>query len=134
MAVINISLFKGKIIEDKIRICEAIQKALKAAFKIDHNNFHFRINEYAESEMIIPAGSSRNYLIIEIDLMQGKSISEKTIFYKDIRDELHELDINENDILVLLREPISENWCIRGEIGQEIKKPNNETINLNKTA
>jgi len=122
MAVINISLFKGKIIEDKIRICETIQKTLKSAFKIEHNNFHFRINEYAESEMIIPAGSSKNYLIIEIDLIPGKSISEKNIFYKSIIEGLQALKIDENDILVMLREPIFENWCIRGETGQEMKK------------
>jgi phenylpyruvate tautomerase PptA (4-oxalocrotonate tautomerase family) len=120
MPVIIVSLFRGKIIEDKIKICEAIQKALRSAFKTEHNNFHFRINEYAESEMIIPAGSSKNYLIIEIDLMPGKSGSEKNTFYKNIRDELHVLNITENDILVMLREPTFENWCIRGETGQEI--------------
>ena len=134
MPVIIVSLFRGKIIEDKIKICEAIQKALRSAFKTEPNNFHFRINEYAESEMIIPAGSSRHYLIIEIDLMPGNSTSEKNIFYKDIRDELHALNINKNDILVMLREPIFENWCIRGESGKEIKNPNNEKMNLKKTA
>jgi hypothetical protein len=115
MVVITISLFRGKIIEDRIKICEAIRKVLKSAFKIDHNNIHFRINEYAESEMVIPPWSSKHYLIIEIDLMPGKSKSEKDIFYKNIRNELYALNINDNDILVMLREPIIENWCINGE-------------------
>ena len=115
MPVISISLFRGKIIEDKIRICRTIQRVFKSAFKIEHDNFHFRINEYAESEMIIPAMSSHNYLIIEIDLMPGKSISEKNIFYENVKKELHALKIYENDILVILREPSSENWYVRGE-------------------
>jgi phenylpyruvate tautomerase PptA (4-oxalocrotonate tautomerase family) len=124
MAVINISLFKGKIIEDKMRVCETIQKTLKSAFKIGHDNFHFRINEYAETEMIIPEGTSENYLIIEIDLMPGESVSEKSKFYKNLKEGLKALKINENDILVMLREPAFENWCIRGEMGQRDKNPN----------
>ena len=113
MVVINISIFRGKIIEDKRRICKTIQKALKSAFNIGHDNFHFRINEYAESEMIIPAMSSQNYLIIEIDLMPGKSAKEKDIFYKNIKEELRALKIYEDDILVILRESILENCCFR---------------------
>ncbi len=132
MAVINISLFKGRIPEDKMRVCETIQKALKSAFSTGHDDFHFRINEYAETEMIIPEGSSRNYLIIEIALMPGESVSEKNKFYKNIQEGLQALRIKENDILVMLQEPILENWCIHGETGQEIKKPNNETTNLKK--
>jgi phenylpyruvate tautomerase PptA (4-oxalocrotonate tautomerase family) len=115
MPVISISLFEGKIIEDKVRICRAIQRVFKSAFKIEHDNFHFRINEYAGSDMIIPAMSSQNYLIIEIDFMPGKLISEKNIFYENIKEELHGLKIHEDDVLVILREPSSENWYIRGE-------------------
>ena len=122
MPVINISLFNGRSNDDKNAICKTIIQEMKSAFKIEHNNFHCRIHEYSETEMIVPSVSSKNYISIEIAFMPGKSISEKELFYKNLQKALLAFNIKENDIIIILQEPIPENWYIRGKTGIEIKK------------
>lgn len=124
MPVINVSLFNGRSHDDKNAICKTIIQEMKSAFKIEHNNFHCRIHEYSETEMIVPPVSSKNYISIEITFLPGKSVSEKEYFYKNLQKKLLSFNIKENDIIIILQEPILENWYIRGKTGIEIKSLN----------
>jgi hypothetical protein len=91
---------------------------------MEHNNFHCRINEYSETEMIVPPVSSKNYISIEITFLPGKPVSEKECFYKNLQKELLAFNIKENDIIIIFQEPTLENWYLRGKTGIEIKSFN----------
>lgn len=120
MPIIKINIFAGKTNEEKKGICDHIQTALKQSFKINHDNFHYRIFEFKESEMIIPAGKSKNYILIELELFPGKTKEQKNEMYKLIEKKLKLLNIDKDDIIIIFREPQLENWYIRGETAEEI--------------
>lgn len=120
MPIIKVNIFTGKTTEEKKRICDSIQSALKESLNINHNNFHYRIFEFQESEMIIPPGKSRNYILLELDLFPGKTKDQKNNMYNSIKNRLKLLNIDKDDILIIFREPKLENWYIRGETAEEI--------------
>lgn len=123
MPVVNITMFSGRTSVEKTDICRTIQQIIKDTFHITHDNFHHRVNEFSDHDLLIPAASSRNYISIEFDFLPKRSVNEKRELYINIETGLKRFGINTEDILMILREPELENWYIRGKSGEEIKSP-----------
>jgi phenylpyruvate tautomerase PptA (4-oxalocrotonate tautomerase family) len=124
MPVVNINIFKGRSVEEKKDICLTIQKAIKETYNITHDNFHHRINEYDDTAMFIPPNRSKNYIFIELDFMPGRSKAEKNELYDTLANKLQIFNIKKEDMLIIMREPLLENWYIRGQTGDEIVQKN----------
>jgi len=125
MPVVNITMYKGRSADEKKRICESIQKVIRNTFGIKHENFHYRINEYDNSDMFVPPVSSENYFSLELDFLPARTVNEKNALYSNLEACLKEYNINTEDILIIIREPALENWYIRGITGTEIKNQKN---------
>jgi phenylpyruvate tautomerase PptA (4-oxalocrotonate tautomerase family) len=121
MPVVTITMYKGRSVEEKKKICHSIQKIIKDTFSITHDNFHHRINEYDDFDMFVPPVSSKNYISLEFEFMPDRSTEEKNELYTNIAGGLKNYNINMEDILMIIREPALENWYIRGKTGEEIK-------------
>ena len=121
MPIIQIHLYEGRSKAEKIGICRSIQNSIKEALTITHDNFHHRIFEFDDSSMLIPPGRSKNYIIIEIDLLPGRDEALKLEMFKKIEANLLQFNIAQDDIHILCREPNLENWYIRGKSGKEMR-------------
>ena len=119
MPVLHINLYKGRSDAEKISICRTIQNSIKEALSIPHDNFIHRIFEFDDSNMLIPPGKSKNYILIELDLLPGRDESLKLKMFRKIEENLLPFNISHNDILIIYREPNLENWYIDGKSGKE---------------
>jgi phenylpyruvate tautomerase PptA (4-oxalocrotonate tautomerase family) len=125
MPIITLSMYAGKSAEVKHTLCMDIKNTIKKSFDITHDNFHFRINEYNKTDLLIPESSTDKYLSIEVQLIQIRSIPEKEKLYKLMSESLNKHGIQPNDLVIILTFPPAENWYIRGLTGIEINKPKN---------
>lgn len=113
MPLVKVSLLKGRSIEEKKALLDAIHAALLDAFKIPENDRTQRIFEFEPENFDIPEEKTSNYTIIEIDVFPGRSLDAKRKLYQKIVQNLSE-QIQPNDILVILKEPSLDNWGVRG--------------------
>jgi phenylpyruvate tautomerase PptA (4-oxalocrotonate tautomerase family) len=113
MPLLKVSLLKGKSIEEKKALLDAIHAALVDAFKIPENDRTQRIFEFEPENFDIPEEKTSNYTIIEIDVFPGRSLDAKRKLYQKIVQNLSE-QIQPNDILIILKEPSLDNWGVRG--------------------
>jgi len=120
MPVIQINLYEGRPKEEKIAICRSIQKAIKEALSISHDNFHHRICEFDDSTLLIPPGRSKNYIMIEINMLPGRDETLKLDMFRKIEANLQQFNIAQDDILIICHDPDLENWYIRGKSGKEM--------------
>ena len=113
MPLVKVSLLKGRSIEEKKAILDAIHAALLEAFKISENDRSQRIFEFEPENFDIPEEKTSNCTIIEIDVFPGRSLDAKRKLYHKLVQNLEE-QIQPNDILVVLKEPPLDNWGVRG--------------------
>jgi len=50
----------------------------RKALSITHDNFVHRIFEFDDSNMLLPPGKSKNYALIELDLLPGRDEALKS--------------------------------------------------------
>jgi len=83
--------------------------------------FH-RFITFTDDEMIFPDDKSKQYTIIEIMMMEGRSVETKKALIKSLFYEIHrELKIDTNDIEICIVESPACNWGFRGMTGDEIQ-------------
>jgi len=116
MPLVKVSLLKGKSKEDKKALLDAIHAALVEAFKIPENDRNQRIFEFEPENFEIPEGKTSNYILIEMDVFPGRSMEAKRKLYRTIVQNLHELNIQASDVLIVLNEPQLDNWGVRGGV------------------
>ncbi|HTY23271.1 MAG TPA: tautomerase family protein [Desulfomonilaceae bacterium] len=122
MPVVQINLYEGRSDEEKTGICRSIQNSIKETLSIPHDNFLHRIFEFNDSNMLIPPGKSQNYIFIELDVFPGRDESLKLKLFKKIEENLQQFNIQQNDILIIYREPSLEDWYISGKTGTQRSK------------
>ncbi len=78
MPIVQINLYKTRSNEEKMGICRSIQNSIKEALSITHDDFVHRIYEFDDSNMLVPTGKSKNYMLIELDLLPGRDEAFKS--------------------------------------------------------
>ena len=116
MPLVKVSLLKGKSKEEKKALSDAIHAALMEAFRIPENDRNQRIFEFEPENFDVPEGKTSNYTLIEITAFPGRSLDAKRKLYQTIVQNLNKLDIQQNDLLIVLKEPPLDNWGVRGGI------------------
>ena len=82
--------------------------------------FH-RFISFDADEMIFPDDKSDQYTIIEIMMIEGRSVETKKLLIKTLFKKIHtELHIQTNDIEICIIESPASNWGFRGMSGDEI--------------
>ena len=121
MPLVRIEIYKGKSKLYKKAILNGVHNALVSVFKISEDDRNQRIYELDQENFERRQNKSTNFTIVEITAFKGRSIEEKRKLYQEIFMNLKDNPgIEENDILVYLKEPELENWGIRGKPGSEI--------------
>ena len=115
MPLVKISLLKGKSSEYKRALLDGVHSALVEAFLIPDRDRTQQLYELEEDNFEIPPNQTNQLVVIEIIAFQGRSFSAKKKLYGAIIRNLGQSPgITGGDILIVLHEPPTENWGIRG--------------------
>jgi phenylpyruvate tautomerase PptA (4-oxalocrotonate tautomerase family) len=101
-------------ITDPAAIIDAVQSALREALKIPEWDRTLRLIEHPASHFAVPPGRGEKFMLVEITMFSGRSMSAKRTLYQAIVRNLAALDVPPLDIKIALIEIPPETWGIRG--------------------
>jgi phenylpyruvate tautomerase PptA (4-oxalocrotonate tautomerase family) len=101
-------------ITDPAAVIEAVQSALREAFKIPEYDRTLRLLEHVPSHFAVPPGRGEKYTLVEITAFSGRSTNAKRALYQAVVRNLGEVGVPANDIKITLIETPPENWGLRG--------------------
>jgi phenylpyruvate tautomerase PptA (4-oxalocrotonate tautomerase family) len=111
---VRIEIMKGRSLEARRRLFQAVHDALMEAFRIPDDDRTQRIVEHEPENFEIPPGSSNRYTLIEITAFPGRSAEAKRNLYRALVRRLGEIAIDPMDVSVVILEPGLESWGVRG--------------------
>lgn len=114
MPHVRIEVVKGRSLEERQRLLQAVHDALIEAFRIPDEDRTQRIVEHEPENFEIPSGNSDRYTLIEITAFPGRSGDAKRHLYRALVQRLGEMAIDPMDVSVVILEPTLENWGVRG--------------------
>jgi phenylpyruvate tautomerase PptA (4-oxalocrotonate tautomerase family) len=114
MPLVRIEIVKGRPLEERRRLFQAVHDALVEAFRIPDDDRTQRIVEHEPENFEIPPESSNRYTLIEITAFPGRSTEAKRNLYRALVQRLKEIAIDPMDVSVVLLEPALESWGVRG--------------------
>jgi 5-carboxymethyl-2-hydroxymuconate isomerase len=122
MAQIKIYGIKEKLAPIRERLSEVIHECVMEALQFPADKRAHRFFHMDKESMLYPASRSDAYTIIEISMMEGRSVEAKKklirLLFDNIRDKI---GIEHHDIEISLQESPPCNWGFRGMHGDEIK-------------
>ena len=114
MPLVRIEILRGRPVEERRHILQAVHAALVDAFRIPEDDRTQRLVEHDPENFEIPPGRSSSYTLVEITAFRGRTAAAKRALYEAIVHNLGEVGIPTDDVLIVLHEPALENWGIRG--------------------
>jgi phenylpyruvate tautomerase PptA (4-oxalocrotonate tautomerase family) len=111
---VRIEIVKGRSLQERRRLFQAVHDALMEAFRIPDDDRTQRIIEHEPENFEIPPGSSNHYTLIEITAFPGRSAEAKRKLYRALVQRLGEIAIDPMDVSVVILEPELESWGVRG--------------------
>ena len=100
----------------EMKLIEAVQSALVAAFKIPQSDRDVVLDLYGENRRIVATGRSPRYTRVEIVGIAARSLDAKRALFAAISDNLETAGVPRNEIRIFLIEPPAESWGIKGGV------------------
>ena len=97
-------------------LTDAVHSALVDALKVPEHDRFVRIVTYAPEHFVVPAGSTEDYTLVEVELFPGRTLDAKRTLYRLLVERLGVLGIPATDTRFILHEIPPENWGLRGGI------------------
>ena len=107
--------------EQEIAIIDAVHAAMVEALKIPQWDKTLRLVVHEPHRFTSDPRKDERFMLISIDLFEGRSLAAKRALYAAIVRNLAAFDIPADHVKVLLREIPTENWGLRGKPGSEIE-------------
>ena len=114
MPHVRIEIVKGRTLDERQQLFQAVHAALMEAFRIPDDDRTQRIVEHEPENFEIPPGSSDRYTLIEITAFPGRSADAKRNLYRTLVERLGEVATDPTDVSVVILEPTLESWGVRG--------------------
>ena len=122
MAQIKIYGIKEKLAPVRERLSVVIHECVMEALQFPADKRAHRFFLMEKEDMLYPAGRTDAYTIIEITLIEGRTVEAKKklirLLFDNIRDKVN---ISHQDIEICIQESPACNWGFRGMHGDEIK-------------
>ena len=116
MPLVRIEIIKGKSIDYKKEMLDAVHTALVNAIQIEDWDRFQRLYEIEDGLFERSESKTDKFTIIEITMFPGRSKEQKARIYEEIVKELYErLGIQATDVFILINEPSNENWGLAGK-------------------
>jgi hypothetical protein len=100
----------------EMKLIEAVQTALVAAFRIPEGDRDVVLDLYGENRRIVSAGRSERYTRVEIVGIAARSLEAKRALFKAIADNLEAVGVPRNESRIFLIELPADYWGIKGGI------------------
>jgi phenylpyruvate tautomerase PptA (4-oxalocrotonate tautomerase family) len=116
MPLARIDLPAGKPPESRTAIGEVIYNAMIGVLNVPKNDRFQIFTEHVASDLVIDptylgVQRSKDAIIIQVTLNEGRSLDMKKAFYKAVADGLHEkVGLRREDVFINLVEVKKENW------------------------
>lgn len=116
MPLVRIEIIKGKSIDYKKKIMDAVHTGLVKAIQIEEWDRFQRLFEIEDELFERSESKTDKFTIIEITMFAGRTKEQKAKIYEEITKELHEkLEIQPTDVFIVIHEPPDENWGLAGK-------------------
>ena len=115
MPLVKIEIIKGKSLEYKKTVLDAVHVALENAIQIENWDRFQRLYEIEDDLFERSESKTDKFTMIEITMFPGRTKEQKSKLYKEIVKELNQrLGIEPTDIFIVINEPVNENWGLAG--------------------
>lgn len=115
MPLVKIEIIKGKSLEYKKTVLDAVHVALENAIQIENWDRFQRLYEIEGDLFERSKNKTDKFTMIEITMFPGRTKEQKSKLYKEIVKELNErLGIEPTDVFIVINEPANENWGLAG--------------------
>ena len=105
----------------KSQISDAIHQSVVEALEFPIEKRFHRFFALEKDDFLFPADKSDHYLIVEIAMMSGRSVTAKKRLIGLLFESLKtEVGIENGDLEICILESPPENWGFRGQTGDEI--------------
>ena len=129
MAQIKIFGIKERLIPVRKQLSDVIHSCVMEVLKFPADKRAHRFFPMEKEDMLYPDGRSDAYTIIEISMMEGRSIEARKKLIRLLFDNIQDkVGIRYQDIEICIQESPACNWGFRGMHGDEIKL--NYSINV----
>jgi 4-oxalocrotonate tautomerase len=126
MPLVRIDLRAGKPAEYRAAIGDVVYLALHEVMKAPKDDRFEVIAEHSGANLIIDPTyfgiqRSKDAILIQVTLSDGRSVEQKQAFYKAIADGLHErVGLRREDVFINLVEVKKENWSFGNGVAQYV--------------
>jgi len=116
MPLVRIDLPVGKAPDYRIAVGEVVYSAMTTVLGVPQDDRFQVITEHAAADLVIDPTylgikRSRDALVIQITLNEGRTVDLKKEFYKAVADGLqHHIGLRREDVFINLVEVKKENW------------------------
>ena len=116
MPLVRIDLPAGRSAEYRATVGDTIYVAMTETLNVPNNDRFQIIAEHAPGDLVIDPtyldiSRSRDAIIIQITLNEGRTVEMKKAFYKAVADGLHRrVGLRREDVFIGLVETKKENW------------------------
>ena len=100
----------------EMKLIEAVQTALVAAFRIPDGDRDVVLDLYEASRRSIPSGRSERYTRVEIVGIAARSMDAKRALFQAIVENLEAAGVPRNESRIFLIEPPAANWGVKGGV------------------
>ena len=116
MPLVRIEIIKGKSVDYKKEILNAVHTALINAIQIEGWDRFQRLYEIEDDLFERSESKTDKFTMIEITMFQGRTKEQKAKIYEEIVKELYaRLEIQATDVSIVIQEPPNENWGLAGK-------------------
>lgn len=122
MAQIKIYGIKEKLAPIQNCLSEVIHACVMEALQFPADKRAHRFFPMEKEDMLYPEGRSDAYTIIEISMIEGRSIETRKKLIRLLFDNIQDkVGIRHQDIEICIQESPACNWGFRGMHGDEVK-------------
>ena len=122
MAQIKIYGIKEKLAPVRKRLSEVIHECVMEALQFPADKRAHRFFLMEKEDMLYPAGRTDAYTIIEISMIEGRTIEARKKLVRLLFDKIKDqVNIQNQDVEICIQESPACNWGFRGMHGDEVK-------------
>ena len=122
MAQVKIYGIKERLIPVRERLAEVIHACVMEALEFPADKRAHRFFPMDRENMLYPAGRSDAYTVIEITMIEGRTVEARKRLIRLLFDHIKaQVGIDHQDLEICIQESPAHNWGFRGMHGDEIQ-------------
>src|SRR2546421_982863 len=122
MAQIKVFGIKERLLPVRERLSEVIHECVMEALHFPRDKRAHRFFPMERDNMLYPEGRTDAYTIIEITMIEGRSVDARKKLIRLLFDKIKEkVGIEHQDLEICIQESPACNWGFRGMHGDEVR-------------